>query len=81
MRAILSEHERCSSNPFDPRGTVWTVETRGPIVDAEIAKRMGTSQSVIVRLENARHMLTFDMVSRYSAAIGQKIDIHLVPNG
>jgi ribosome-binding protein aMBF1 (putative translation factor) len=51
------------------------------LTQAEIAKRMGTSQSVIARLENARHMPTFDMVARYAAAIGRRIDIHLVPNG
>ena len=42
---------------------------------------MGTSQSVIARLESARHMPTFDMVARYAAAIDRRIDIHLVPAG
>ena len=50
----------------------------GP-TQADIAARMGTSQSVVARLENARHMPTFDMVARYAAAIGRRIDIHLVP--
>jgi ribosome-binding protein aMBF1 (putative translation factor) len=50
------------------------------LTQAEIAGRMGTSQSVIARLENARHMPTFDMVARYAAAIGRRIDIHLVPS-
>jgi ribosome-binding protein aMBF1 (putative translation factor) len=51
------------------------------LTQAEIAYRMGTSQSVIARLENARHMPTFDMVARYAAAIGRRLDIHLVPVG
>jgi ribosome-binding protein aMBF1 (putative translation factor) len=51
------------------------------LTQAEIAHRMGTSQSVIARLENARHMPTFDMVARYAAAIGRRLDIHLVPVG
>jgi ribosome-binding protein aMBF1 (putative translation factor) len=50
------------------------------LTQAEIAGRMGTSQSVIARLENARHMPTFDMVARYAAAIGRRLDIHLVPS-
>lgn len=50
-------------------------------VQADIAARMGTSQSVVARLESARHMPTFDMVARYAAAIGRRIDIHLVPAG
>jgi ribosome-binding protein aMBF1 (putative translation factor) len=51
------------------------------LTQAEIAHRMGTSQSVIARLENARHMPTFDMVARYAAAIGRRVAIHLVPTG
>ncbi len=50
------------------------------LTQAEIAVRMGTSQSVVARLENARHMPTFDLVSRYAAAIDRRIDIHLVPS-
>ncbi len=49
------------------------------LTQAELASRMGTSPSVIARLENARHMPTFDMVARYAAAIGRRLDIHLVP--
>ena len=45
------------------------------------ASRMGTMQSVIPRLEKARHMSTFDLVTRYAAAIDRRLDIHLVPTG
>jgi ribosome-binding protein aMBF1 (putative translation factor) len=50
------------------------------LTQAEIATRMGTSQSVVARLENARHMPTFEMIARYAAAIGRRLDIHLVPS-
>ena len=50
------------------------------LTQADIAARMGTSQSVIARLENARHMPTFDMVARYAAAVDRRLDIHLVPS-
>jgi len=33
------------------------------LTQADIAARMGTTQSVVARLENARHMPTFDMVA------------------
>ena len=49
------------------------------LTQADIAARMGTSESVVARLENARHRPTFDMVARYAAAIGRRIEIHLVP--
>lgn len=51
------------------------------LTQAEIAARMGTTQSVVARLENARHMPTFDMVARYAAAIGRRVDVQLVPSG
>ncbi len=51
------------------------------LTQAEIATRMGTSQSVVARLENARHMPTFDMIARYAAAIGSRLEFHLVPSG
>jgi ribosome-binding protein aMBF1 (putative translation factor) len=51
------------------------------LTQADIAARMGTTQSVVARLESGRHMPTFDMVARYAAAIDRRIDIHLVPAG
>jgi ribosome-binding protein aMBF1 (putative translation factor) len=50
------------------------------LTQTEIASRMGASQSVVARLENARHMPTFEISARYAAAIGRRIDIHLVPS-
>jgi ribosome-binding protein aMBF1 (putative translation factor) len=50
------------------------------LAQAEVAARMGTTQSVFARLENARHMPTFDMVARYTAAIDRGVDIRLVPS-
>ncbi|HEX4181119.1 MAG TPA: helix-turn-helix transcriptional regulator [Caulobacteraceae bacterium] len=50
------------------------------LTQTEIAARMGTSQSVVARLENARHMPTFEMIARYAAAIGRRLDIRLAPS-
>jgi transcriptional regulator with XRE-family HTH domain len=49
------------------------------LTQAEVVARMGTTQSVVARLENARHMPTFDLVARYAAALDRRVDIHLVP--
>ncbi|HUZ11887.1 MAG TPA: helix-turn-helix transcriptional regulator [Caulobacteraceae bacterium] len=51
------------------------------LTQTDVAARMGASQSVVARLENARHMPTFEMIARYAAAIGRRLDIHLVPSG
>jgi transcriptional regulator with XRE-family HTH domain len=51
------------------------------LTQADIAARMGTSQSVVARLEIARRKPTFDVVARYVAAIDRRTDIHLGPAG
>jgi ribosome-binding protein aMBF1 (putative translation factor) len=48
------------------------------LTQQEVAARMGTTQSVIARLENAHHLPSLDLVTRYAAAIGRRVDIHLV---
>lgn len=49
------------------------------LTQAEIAVRMGTTQSVVARLETARHMPAFDLIARYGAALDRRLEIHLVP--
>ena len=70
---------------YDRLGPIYTlvgemIEARqqAGLTQAEVAHRMGTTQSVVARLEAARHMPTFGMVARYAAAIGRRLDIHLV---
>jgi transcriptional regulator with XRE-family HTH domain len=50
------------------------------LTQMEIATRMGASQSVVARLENVRHMPSFERLARYAATIGRRLEIHLVPN-
>ena len=71
---------------YDRLGPIYAVvgemvdaRRKAGLTQAEIAERMGTTQSVVARLEIARHMPTFDMVARYAAAIDRQVDIHLVP--
>jgi ribosome-binding protein aMBF1 (putative translation factor) len=76
--AVRTEYDRLGPI-FAVVGEMVEARQAAGLTQAEIAQRMGTSQSVIARLENARHMPTFDMVARYAAAIGRRLDIHLVP--
>ena len=50
---------------------------RAGLTQAQLAERMGTTQSAIARLENARHMPSLGMAARYAEAVGQRLDIHL----
>ncbi len=92
MTGLAKLRERLLTDPevkteYDRLGPIFAmvgkmVEARqaAGLTQADIAARMGTSQSVVARLENARHMPTFDMVARYAAAIGRRLDIRLVPS-
>ena len=69
---------------YDRLGPIYAVI--GEMIDArqaegltqtDVARRMGTSQSVVARLENARHMPSFAMVNRYAAALDRRVDIRL----
>src|ERR1700733_4199683 len=44
------------------------------LTQAQLAARMGTTQSAIARLENARHMPSLAMAARYAQAVGQRLD-------
>ena len=85
LRQLLTDPEVKAE--YDRLGPIFAVigemvEARqaAGLTQADIALRMGTSQSVVARLENARHMPSFDMVARYAAAVDRRLDIHLVPN-
>jgi transcriptional regulator with XRE-family HTH domain len=58
-------------------GELIAARQQAGLTQAEIALRMGTTQSVIARLESARHMPTFDLAARYAAALGRRLDVHL----
>ena len=76
---IKAEYDRLGPI-FAVLGEMIEARLAAGLTQAEVAARMGTSQSVVARLENARHMPTFDMVARYAAAVDCRIDIHLVPD-
>ncbi len=50
------------------------------LTQVEVAKRMGTTQSVIARLEGGRTLPSIKSLYRYAEATGTKPVIHLVHN-
>ena len=48
------------------------------LTQAEVAKRMGTTQSVIARLEAGHSLPSMKSLYRYAQATGTKPEIHLV---
>jgi ribosome-binding protein aMBF1 (putative translation factor) len=51
---------------------------RAGLSQAELAARMGTTQSTIARLESGRSLPSMRTLSRYADATGSKAVVHLV---
>ncbi|MBB3612571.1 ribosome-binding protein aMBF1 (putative translation factor) [Rhizobium sp. BK602] len=91
MTSLAKLKERLLANPdvrseYDRLGPVYAlvgamVEARheAGLTQEQIAERMGTTQSVVARLENAHHMPSFDLVTRYASALGRRVRLDLVP--
>ncbi len=43
----------------------------------QVARRMGTTQSVVARIESGRPLPSLRTLMRYAAAVGRKLDISL----
>ena len=90
MTSLAKLRERLLSSPevkaeYDRLGPIYALV--GTMVDArheagltqeQLAVRMGTTQSVVARLENAHHMPSLDLVTRYAAALGREVRFELV---
>jgi DNA-binding XRE family transcriptional regulator len=69
---------------YDRRGPIFALvwelveaRHRAGLTQAQLAARMGTTQSAIARVENARHMPSLAMAARYAQAVGQRLDFQL----
>lgn len=90
MTNLAKLRERLLSSPevkaeYDRLGSVYAlvgamVEARhqAGLTQQQLAERMGTTQSVVARLENAHHMPSFYLVTRYAAALGRQVQFELV---
>ena len=78
--AVRAEYDRLGP-VYDLVGAMVEARHDAGLTQQDVATRMGTTQSVVARMENAHHLPSLDLVTRYAAAIGRRIDIHLVPSG
>ena len=69
---------------YDRRGPIFALvwepveaRHRAGLTQAQLAERIGTTQSEVARLESARHTPSLAMAARYAEAVGQRLDIHL----
>jgi ribosome-binding protein aMBF1 (putative translation factor) len=59
---------------------IYEIRTKAGLSQAELAKRIGTTQSVISRLEDADYEgHSLPMLQRIAAALESRIELHWVP--
>jgi len=63
---------------FEIAHTLIAARVKAGLTQAQVAKRMGTTQSVIARLEGGRSLPSIKTLYRYAEATGTKPEIHLV---
>lgn len=51
---------------------------KAQLTQDEVAKRMGTTQSVVARLESGRPMPSLRSLKRYAQAVNSKVEIRVV---
>ena len=64
---------------FDTARELIAARARAGITQAELAQRMGTTQSAIARLESGRRTPSIDTVQRYARALGARAVVRIEP--
>ncbi|MEO5338067.1 MAG: helix-turn-helix domain-containing protein [Magnetospirillum sp. WYHS-4] len=49
------------------------------LTQAEVAERMGTTQSVVARIESGRNPPNLKTLEKYAHAVGRRVKLKLVP--
>ena len=78
--ATKAEYD-AQAEEFEIAETLIRARQRAGLSQAEVAQRMGTTQSVVARLESGRSMPSAASLSRYAAATGSRLHVELLPVG
>jgi ribosome-binding protein aMBF1 (putative translation factor) len=67
---------------FEIAETIYAARTEAGLTQRELAKRVGTSASVICRLEDADYEgHSMAMLRRIAEALGKRVELRFVPDG
>ncbi|MCF8169281.1 MAG: helix-turn-helix domain-containing protein [Rhodoferax sp.] len=67
------------ADEFSMARELIAARSRAGLTQGEVAERMGTTQSVIARLESGRRAPSMRTVQRYAMAVGSRAVVHLEP--
>ena len=74
--AIRSEYEKLAPE-FAVARTLIAARMAAKMTQGEVAKRMGTSQSAVARMESGRALPSTSSLIKYAEAVGRKLTIGL----
>jgi ribosome-binding protein aMBF1 (putative translation factor) len=74
--AVKAEYDRLGPQ-FEISAELIRARQRAGLSQAELAERMGTSQSTIPRLESGQTLPSTKTLLRFAAATGSKIEVRL----
>jgi predicted transcriptional regulator len=72
-----SEYERLAPE-FAVARELIRARTRAKLTQAQVAKRMGTTQSVVARIESGQNIPNLRTLDKYARAVGRRIKVKLV---
>ena len=73
---VRAEYERLGPE-FAVARTLIAARTAAKMTQGEVAKRMGTSQSAVARMESGRALPSTSSLVKYAEAVGRKLTIGL----
>lgn len=59
-------------------GLFYAARTGAGLTQTELARRMGTTQPTIAKIEGGGRVPTIDMLDRLARAVGQRLEVSLV---
>lgn len=62
---------------YDLIRAILDARIKGGVTQAELARRVGTTQSAIARFESGTGNPTLDFLSKVSAAVGTRLEVHI----
>lgn len=80
--SVKAEVKKLNREEFIILDEILAARKKAGLSQAEVAKRMGTQAPAIARLEsslaNGKHSPSLSTLRKYAAALGKRIELHLV---
>ena len=80
--AVKAEFDKLNREEFAILDEILAARKKAGLSQAEVAKRMGTQAPAIARLESSlasgKHSPSLNTLRKYAAALGKRIELHLV---